>query len=331
MHLFIIITAVIVALGLALGLVFQFLSDGYFNYGAEYKSYSSVVVDYAYVDLSGFGDEDGIKEICDKEFESAGASYYAYTVGETNSGGEFTFKFSGKANTENLKKAAEAINTRLNTAREGYNPSKLSGAQFHEVKTEKGGEKAFVYGSIAIASAMVFQLLYFLIRYRITMALSALLANVHNVAIYVSLVSLTRVPVGSSVFTFGALTVLATMIGCGFLFDKMRKNFKDESFAKLEVFEQVDICANESLRITVFVSALIAVSAALVFALLSIGAMSITLALTPAALALISAAASVYGTAFFTPAVYSRFKAIGDEFKKNRSLAKTANKAEKKA
>lgn len=331
MHVLIIVSALIVAIGIAVGLICQFLAGGYFNYGAEYKSYDSVVVNYAYIDLSGLGDEDGVKNICDEEFGNYGVSYYSYTLGETDGGGEFTFKFSDKTDAEKVNNAVEAINTRLTTEAEGYIPSNLSGAVYHEATTLKGGGKAYVYGSIALASVIAFQFLYFLIRYRLTMAFAALLANVHNLAVYVSLVTITRVPVGSSVFTFGAVTVIATVIGCCFLFDNMRKKFKDEAFAKLDAFEQVDICASESLRETTFVPVCVAAVAVLIFVLLSISAMSVTLALSSAALAVIGAAASVYGTAFFTPAVYSRFKAIGDEYKKNRSLAKAADKADKKA
>ena len=46
MHILIIISSLIIAVGLAMGLVFEFVSDGYFNYGGEYESYKSVVVNY---------------------------------------------------------------------------------------------------------------------------------------------------------------------------------------------------------------------------------------------------------------------------------------------
>ena len=59
MHVMIIVSAVIIAVGLAMGLIFQFVSNGYFNYGADYTSYNSVVVNYAYID----GKEDSINDI----------------------------------------------------------------------------------------------------------------------------------------------------------------------------------------------------------------------------------------------------------------------------
>lgn len=318
MHILIIISALIVAIGLAMGLVFQFVSDGYFNYGAEYKSYSSVVVNYAYVDLSSFGDEDGIKQICDEEFESNGVSYYSATLGETSAGGEYTFKFGTNVSADTLQKAVDAISAKL----DGDSLSGLSGAWLHKDETIKGNENTYIYAAIAIASAIAFQFIYFVIRYKLTMAFGALLADIHNLAIFISLTAITRVPVGSSVAVFAVLTVLLTMIGCGYFFDKMRKGLKDENFAKLDTFEQVDGTVLNSLSAICIPVIFTAVIAALVLVLLSVSALSVSLVITPVALALISAVSTVYGTAFFTPAVYARFKMIGDSYKASHSKAK---------
>ena len=157
------------------------------------------------------------------------------------------------------------------------------------------------------------------------MAFAALLADVHNLAIFVSLLAITRVPVGATVFTFGVLTVIMTMIGCGFLFDRMRKNFKDEGFAKLDSFEQVDVSASQSVANIAAVSVGIAVAAVVLFVLLAISSMAIELIISPVVMALLCALASIYGTAFFTPAVYSRFKRIGDNFKATHSKKSAKN------
>ena len=102
MHVMVIVSAIIIAIGLAVGLVCQFIANGYFNYGTEYSSYNSVVVDYAYVDLSGLNGEDGVKKICDEEFKNAGVGYYSSTRGEINGGGELTFKFNKSVNADNV-------------------------------------------------------------------------------------------------------------------------------------------------------------------------------------------------------------------------------------
>ena len=306
MHLFIIISCVIVAIGLAVGLICEFVAGGYFNYGAEFKSYNTIEVNYAYVDYSS---EDRVKEICDDVFDGAGVSYYAFSAGDTADGGKIIFKFS--KDKDNLSSVAAQLQTTLQAGTE----SAQSTASFHELEAQLNGGKVLTFASIALASAVVLQALYFIVRYRLTMALAACLANVHNLAIYVSLLAITRVPVGISAVAFGALTVLTTMIGCAYLFDRYRRNVKKEKYAKISNDELTDICVNESFAAILYPVAGIAVSAVVIFVLLSIGAMSALTVLTPVAAALISVASSLYGTVFFVPPVYTRIKSIGDQIK----------------
>ena len=56
MHVMLIVSSVLIAVGIAVGLICQFVAGGYFNYGDDYKSYKSVEVSYAFVD---FSDEEG--------------------------------------------------------------------------------------------------------------------------------------------------------------------------------------------------------------------------------------------------------------------------------
>lgn len=317
-HILIIVSALVIAIGVAIGLVGQFALNGYFNYGSEYASYKSVVVDYAYID---YGDEEAVKEICDKAFDQAGVSYYTSTYGATNGGGELTFKFSNSVSTEKITAAKNSIQATLT----GGEASNLSGADFHEVTTKLGGGKALTYCAIALASVMALHFLYLVIRYKLTMAFAGILADVHNLAIYVSLLAITRIPVGSAACTFAVITVLLTIIGTCFLFDKLRKNLKKEEFAKLEVNEQVDTCTSASVCNVVTTSVFVAAAAAITLVLLAISALSLTVIITPVVLAVISAVSAVYGTLFFIPAVYSRFKLIGDNFKAKRKAAKKSN------
>lgn len=317
MHIMIIVSAVVVAIGLAMGLIFQFVSDGYFNYSAEYSSYNSVVVNCAYMDEHKLD----VKEVCDKAFKDAGVGYYAFTSGDVNNdgqsvaGSELVFKFTKGTNAEKVKAAAEAIDTALKA--EGT--SGLSNSSFHEVETTLGGARTLIYGSIALVTAIVFQFLYFVVRYSLTSAFSALLADVHNLAIFVSLLAITRAPIGSSAVAFAALTVVLTMIGCCFLFDKLRKGKKDEGFVKLSAAEQCDRVANESLMNIALSAVCVAAAAVVLFVLMSVSALSVNLVLTIAIPAILGAVASVYGTAFFVPSVHSRIKLIGDNFKASHS------------
>ena len=311
MHVMIIVSAVIIAIGLAVGLICQFAAGGYFNYGADYNSYKSVEISYAFVD---FSDEDKVKDICDEAFKDAKVKYFESSYGDTSLGGELVYKFSESVKSEKLEAAAEAITQKLNATDTG-----LSNAAFHEIQTELGSGKQLTFGAIAVAAAVAFQFVYFAIRYKLTMAFSALLADVHNLGIFVSLLAITRVPVGSSVVAFAALTVLMTMIGCCFYFDRVRKNAKNEALSKLDASELCDLSMHESFTSVCVSAVCFAFAAVLVFVLMSISALSVAGVLAPVFCALFAAISCVYGTSFFTPAVYSRFKRIGDGFKASRA------------
>ncbi|MDE6868280.1 MAG: hypothetical protein K2J83_03955 [Clostridia bacterium] len=317
MHIMVIVSAVIIALGIAVGCICHFLAGGYFNFSGEYSSYKSVTVSYVVLD---YGDEDELRAICDEQFDKAGVNYYNYS--SATDGYTLTFKFSESANTDKIKTAVDAINGILKD--ESAEMTGLSSAVYHTVKTELGGGNVVIYGSIALAASVVFQFIYFAIRYKLTMALSALLADVHNLAIFVCLLSLCRVPVSSSIVVFATITVLMTMIGCCFLFDRARKNGKDEQFTKLSGFEQVDTCVKESFMSICVASVCVAAAAVVLFVLLSISALSVVYIAIPILLGLVSAVSCLYGTAFFTPAVYSRFKRIGEKFKTERKKSKKA-------
>lgn len=309
MHIMIIVTSVIVAIGIAVGLICEFIAGGYFNYGAEYTSYNSVVVDYVYIDQLGDSD---VKEICDKTFKEAGVSYFSSHNGTTDDGNRWEFRFSFGQSASNVEKSAKAIDLILSG---NDTQSSLSHATFHKSTALIGNTPSYVYGAIALATIVVFEFLYFLLRYRVTSAFTALLANVHNFAIFISLLTITRTPIGSQVVVFAILTALMTMIGCAFYFDRIRKNAKNEELAKLDSKALSDLSLDESYKNTVVSAIGVTASALILLVLLSISAMSVTMVLTSVLSAVFGAIACVYGTLFFIPSVYPRIKDIGDKAK----------------
>ena len=320
MHLFIIISSVLVAIGIAVGLICHFVANGFFNYGAEFKSYNTIEVNYAYVEC---GEED-VKDICDSVFDKAGVSYYSYTSGDTDDGGRVIFKFSKRTDTKKLTATIDGIHNKLleyvqSNLSEGADSLTVddiqSNAAFHTLEAELNGGKVLTFASIAIASAVVLQLLYFIVRYKLTMALAAFLANIHNLAIYVALLAITRVPVGISAVAFAALTILVTMIASGYFFDRYRRNLKKEKYEKTSNADLADICANESFKSVLYPVCGIATAAVVFFVLLSISAMSVLTILTPAIAAVFSVASALYGSVFFVPSVYPDIKSIGDKVK----------------
>lgn len=322
MHLFIIITCILVAIGIAVGIVCNFVAGGYFNYGGEWTDYKSITVSYKYVDFSGNGDpKEAVTDICETAFENCGVSYYVENYGTTSTGGEIVYRFSVSADDTKLEQVKSEIESLMKTAIGSDTDVILSSVSVHSSNTLLGGGYALTMAAVAIASVIAVQFAYFVIRYKLSMAFASLLANVHNLAIYVSLLALCRVPVAGSAVTFGVLVVVLTMIGCALLFDRMRKIGKDESLSKLSSFEQTDMGAAQTLKLNLVVPAVLVALAAVIFVLMSISALSVTAVLAPVLCALVCFVSCAYGTAFFTPSVYSRFKQIGDNYAANHVKA----------
>jgi preprotein translocase subunit SecF len=167
-HLFIILSVVIIAIGMAVGTVCHFVSNGFFNYQSEFSSYKSVTVSY----LAAEQTEDDVKNICEQALSDLHPVEVSYS--DVSTGGEIVYKFSQDAETSALEKATEQINVKLSA-------NGLSVASFHEATTFVGGSRVLIYTSIALASAAVFQCLYFLLRYKLRAALSALATSVTSV------------------------------------------------------------------------------------------------------------------------------------------------------
>lgn len=327
MHLLIIITSLIIAIGIAVGVICHFVAGGYFNYGGDFASYKSVTVTYADIDFSGKKDDPEVvmDEICEKAFKDAGISNYSKEYGDKSGGGSITYKFVNSTDDKKLDKAVSAINGKI--AEELEDDSMFSNAYWHTVEVVFDGSKALLRGGIVIASIAVFHFLYFLIRYRLTMAFAALLADAHNLGLYLSLLAITRVPVTSAITTFAVITVLVTMIGTCFLFDKMRKNIKAAE-KKGEAFT-VDKTADETFLLNVIFPACIAAVAVVIFVLMSISSLSPLAIMAPVFMALISCVSCAYGTSMFVPAVYSRFKQIGDNYKATHTRKAKSKKTDK--
>ena len=102
MHLFIIISTVIVAIGLAVGLVCHFVANGFFNPGDNYSSYKAVKVLYSDLQISS----ERVEEICEQAFADSGVDYYTVVTAENASGEEVEYRFVTGVDSEALSSAA---------------------------------------------------------------------------------------------------------------------------------------------------------------------------------------------------------------------------------
>ncbi|MDE6690902.1 MAG: hypothetical protein K2K04_02935, partial [Clostridia bacterium] len=200
---------------------------------------------------------------------------------------------------------------------------------------KEGGSKAITFASIALASAAAFQFLYFIVRYKLRAAYSALLACVHNLGIFVALAAITRIPVGAEMIAFGAAVVFITMIFSAVLFGRTRKNFaneKNEKYSKSVRLEIIDDSACE-VRVLTLTAVCTLAAAAVVFGVFAAIAQMFAGALAPAALVVLGMVAVGYGAMFFTPAVHGAIDETCEKVKKslNTGKKKKAVKTEKPA
>ncbi len=310
MHILIIVSSVLVAIGLMVGLICQFVADGFFNYGGDYESYKSVTVSYKDVDFT----REEMTQICTDAFNEAGVKNYAFADGNgSTGGGELIYKFTTSTDDTALSNAVIIIKSKVEEAANGE--ISFTTPSVHLDKTLLGGGKALSMCAIAVASLVVLHFAYFAIRYKLTSAFGAVLADIHNLLLFLALLAITRIPVGSSVFAFAALTVLVTVIGTCFLFDRVRKNTRDEALSKLSPLEITDLSARETFKFNIVLPACLAGVAVLLFVLLSISSLSPLAIMSPVLCALASFIACAYGTTMFTPAVFSRIKKIGADYK----------------
>lgn len=291
-HLFIIISSVLIAIGLAVGTICHFCAGGFFNYGGEFADYKTITVRY-----NQPAGESETLSICENALD--GIKAYEYSNSTTTYGGEIVYKFVTSTDTAKLNAAVEKINAEMG-AKLAIN---TNCASLHEGTVKEGGSKAITFASIALASAAAFQFIYFVLRYKLRAAYSALLACVHNLGVFVALAAITRIPVGVEMIAFGAAVVFLTMIFSAIFFDRTRKNFANEKYAKSERLEVIDISACES-RVLTFTSVCALAAGAVILGVFAAIAQLFGGALAPAALLILAMASVGYGAMFFTPAVH---------------------------
>ncbi|MGN0812192.1 MAG: hypothetical protein ACI4MQ_01625 [Candidatus Coproplasma sp.] len=315
LHVFIFISVLFIAIGMAIGTICHFVANGFFNYGGEFASYKSISATYYYSEHNADTD---FKAICNQAVSNVSPIEVTYATNDL--GEEIVYKFSANTDKAKLEAVVDAINAHFTDLE--------SGATLHEGVVNEGGAKNIVYASIALASAAAFQFLYFILRYKLRAAFSALLACVHNLGVYAALLAVTRIPVGTEAVALGAAVVVLTMILSGILFDRTRKNFKNEKYAKADRLDVVETSASESRNVTVITLISLAVVAIVLGVFATISAMYIG-AFAPFIIALLGVIACFYGSVFFTPAVHC---AIDDtcEKVKARVTAPKKQKVEKK-
>lgn len=298
-HIYIIITCLILAVGAAVGTVCHFISDGFFNYGADYASGAEVTVNYSIVDYT----QSDVEDICESAFSAQGLK--GYTKGTYESDGYIVYSFSYGVDEEKLDSAVKAIRSGL-ASNANYNAA-TSNAQYGYYDSLVTNPSAYTWCAVAAAIAIGIEAVYIAVRYRIDMGAVSILSNVNALCLFAAVLAITRIPFGTYVALIALLCLSVSMISVLLFFAKVRSNFKDEDMSKLSPEEHIaGAAANTSKKITYLCGAMLVVS--VVYALAALIATFSISAMAPALAAVCACAVSWYSSAVFTPALYVRVR-----------------------
>ncbi len=335
MKIFTIIASAIILIGVVVGLVCQFTGYGYFNAGGNWGSDSNVTVEWYYVD--GYTGEDDLEEICSQAFDDAGLSYYAVEYGDMSSGegGQIVYRFSKKTSEDDLAAAIEDINAqidaqvdaRFNSEQQTEKYISLSRANYHFDDGLVNVTRNLFWAGIGLASFVALEFVYVIIRYKVSMGLASLSASFVTLALYLSLLSACRIPVGSSMIAFGVFAVILTSVATLITFGKIRANNRNEDYKELTSEQIVDKSCTESFALNTGLICSIGgvVIIALIFMWISAG--SIAAVLTPLLSVIAAVVASYYTSLLFFPSTYAPMRQIGLRFKRKEKPEKTKDKA----
>ena len=306
-HLAVIVSIVIMVIGMAVGTICHFVSDGFFNYGDEFDSYKSVEVTTSLPeDING----NIVQQIASDELSWLNPYEVSFSAGSGLASNTVIYKFSLSVSDSDINSSVSAIQARL--ASGGMEDGSVS-AHLNEGVPE--GLHQLSFAAIALASAVVFQAIYFAIRLKPGMALSAICSQLATVGVYASLLAITRCSVGLEAIAFAALAVLVTMICNGIFFGSVKKSFKDEANAKAETRSLVSDGAASTIKLNGFIC-IAAVVMVVVFAIFAIIASPAVVTLMPYISCLLAIVACAYVFCIFAPANYAMFCGLDRRRKK---------------
>lgn len=321
-----IISCAIIVIGMVIGTVLHFVGNGFFNYDGEYSSYKTVSVSYLVIEMNDGDKKIDLEAVCNEAFDNAGVSEYLLTKDSATLkfNGILEYRFKQSTDSAALKKAANAINAKIREQAADIfgNAEDLprSLAVMHDVDTIVGGERVVSMAAVVLATIVAVQLIYTMIRFRFSAAFTAIVADLHNLALFAALLAICRVPVSSTVMVFAVLVVLATAIGVTYMQERIKRNAKE--FSNLSFEEVTDMSAGQTFKANVALPAFLAIVAVLLFATMAISAMSVVPVLTPALLAIFGFIVTCYGTILFAPAIHCFFKNTGKKISAKPSQKK---------
>ncbi len=175
-----------------------------------------------------------LNELCESTLKDAGAKVSSSRYLEATDKGYFEYTLSGKYEESELTAFVKAIEGKLSTEKpEGSNDTFLDQSFIYVTNHTQTGVSHYKYlWTFAIGAAVVCVLafVYFIIRFNASLGITMGIISLHDWVLTLAFISLVRIPMGAGVAAIGAFALFASIFVNGLVFEKMRRDFKADTF-----------------------------------------------------------------------------------------------------
>ena len=302
--LFVAVSAVVILAGIILYALLGF------NVSAEKPQYKTFEVQYNVVVEINKKEED-VKKACRDAFTANGLTYDSENVFEEVEGSSkrLVYELKASASDEALAKAKTAVEE--NPVFNGLSIEKT--VTVNTVKGETFREAAW-RAAVAIAVGAVVVLVYMGFRFGWASALSGLVGMVNSTFFTLGIFAITRIPVFAlAPLLYAAIAAISFVLLWLLHCMKMRDNFKDPEFARLDAHEAVASSLKTSDKFVYFTAGALGIAVVLVGAIATAGVRLLALP------AIVAVAVGLYSASLLAPSVHVYCKRAIDKIKKNKT------------
>lgn len=293
------ISAVILISGLILGILL-----GY-NYSAEKVESKTLEVTYDAVVLIGENTEEDLQKLCESQLDANSLKYTQKRTYEVTNGGMLEYTFEASVSTEKLQAVKSAVESAIYATDSAYADAEMY-VNVHEYQAQAMYETVW-RGAVAVGVGVIVALVYIGIRCGLGKALVGACLAVHDSAMVLAILAITRIPVYAyAPVLFGAIGALLSVLLWLMQSVKMRENFKDAEFRNLSATEAISASLKSSILAIVAILVALAVPVALFGGIAASGVRLFVLPL------LLPIAVAAYSSLCVGPVLYAPIKSKFD-------------------
>ena len=253
--------------GVMLGVFGGFNDDGF----TKDKTVIQVTGDPIVTIRESFRNE--LNDLCKDTLSKEGAAVQSDRYSETTDKGVFEYVIQGAPAAETLDSYVAALEKAIATEKAAdsdftfADTSSISVA--YHVQTNREYYKYTWTFAIAAAVVVVLSFVYFAIRFNLGMGATLAIAAVHDLLLACAVIALVRIPTGVGIAAVCAFTLLLSVFMNGYVFGRMRKDFKTDVYKDYSSREAVAASAREG-RKPVLVISIVMLAVIVVFGVIGV-------------------------------------------------------------